>query len=170
VKLEEAARVATELDAEPILTLARGALAELSNQRGGAVWSRRDARVEPIDDAIAEAIAVSAAGGPQLVAVGTLDDVVVGYAVVRAEEVADGGHLGVIEDLYVEPPARGVGVGEALMNLILAWATEHGCFGVDSIALPGDRGTKNFFESFGLVARKIAVHRALPTAGDDSAS
>ena len=75
-----------------------------------------------------------------------------------------------IEDLYVEPPARGVGVGEALMNLILAWATEHGCFGVDSIALPGDRGTKNFFESFGLVARKIAVHRALPTTGDESAS
>ena len=86
MKLEEAARVATELDAEPIVTLARGALAELSTQRGGVVWSRREARVEPIDDDIAAAIAVSAAGGPQLVAVGTIDDVVVGYAIVRAED------------------------------------------------------------------------------------
>ena len=36
-----------------------------------------------------------------------------------------------------------------------------GCFGVDSLALPGDRHTKNFFESFGLVARAIIVHRSL---------
>ncbi len=166
MKLDEAARVATDGDTGQILGLARMALAELSAQRGGAVWSRREARVEPIDDEMTAAIAVSMAGGPQLAAVGTLDGVVVGYAVVRAEIVADGGSLAVIEDLYVEPGARGVGVGEALMDLILGWATEHGCFGVDSIALPGNRETKNFFESFGMVARAIAVHRALPTTND----
>ena len=38
-------------------------------------------------------------------------------------------------------------------------AAAQGCFGVDSLALPGDRHTKNFFESFGLVARAIVVHR-----------
>jgi hypothetical protein len=27
--------------------------------------------------------------------------------------------------------------------------------------MPGDRNTKNFFESFGLVARAITVHRDL---------
>ncbi|MDQ6697154.1 MAG: GNAT family N-acetyltransferase [Actinomycetota bacterium] len=166
MKLDEAARVATESDTDQIVALARNAFAELSAQRGGAVWSRRNARVEPIDHDINQAIAESSAGGCQLVAAGTIDDVVVGYAVVRDETVADGGHLGVIQDLYVEPGARGVGVGEALMNLILAWATERHCFGVDSIALPGDRGTKNFFESFGLVARAIAVHRSLPSAPD----
>jgi hypothetical protein len=32
---------------------------------------------------------------------------------------------------------------------------------MDSLALPGDRATKNFFESFGLKARAIVVHRSL---------
>lgn len=166
MRLDEAARVATEDDTGRIVALARSAHAELSAQRGGGVWSRRDARVEPIDSGIAAAIAESAGGGSGLVAAGTIDDVVVGYAVVRDEVVADGGHLGVVEDLYVEPGARGVGVGEALMNLIVDWAGEHGCFGIDSIALPGDRATKNFFESFGLVARAITVHRSLPSGED----
>jgi GNAT superfamily N-acetyltransferase len=166
VILDEAARIATDEDTAEILALARMASAELSDQRGGVVWSRHHARVEPIDAELAASIAGSAAGGPELVAVGTIDDVVVGYAVVRDLVVADGGHIGMIDDLYVEPEARGIGVGEALMNLILEWAADHGCFGVDSIALPGDRATKNFFESFGLVARAILVHRSIPPRGD----
>ena len=32
---------------------------------------------------------------------------------------------------------------------------------MDSLALPGDRATKNFFETHGLVARAITVHRRL---------
>jgi hypothetical protein len=54
-----------------------------------------------------------------------------------------------------------VGVGEAVMDHLVAWCRAQGCFGVDSLALPGDRQTKNFFESFGLVARAIVVHRPL---------
>ena len=50
----------------------------------------------------------------------------------------------------------------AMMEALVAWCRAQGCFGVDSIALPGDRHTKNFFESFGLVARAIVVHRSLP--------
>ena len=66
-----------------------------------------------------------------------------------------------IEDIYVDPGARAVGVGETLMNHLIDWCRARGCFGVDSLALPGDRETKNFFESFGLVARAIVVHRPL---------
>jgi hypothetical protein len=47
------------------------------------------------------------------------------------------------------------------MEAVLAWAGERGCVGVDALALPGSRETKNFFESFGLVARAIVVHRDL---------
>ena len=78
---------------------------------------------------------------------------------------SDGGRLAVVTDLYVEPEARGVGLGEAIMNHLVAWATDEGCFGVDSQALPGDRHTKNFFESFGLVARSLVVHRDLAMRG-----
>ena len=58
-----------------------------------------------------------------------------------------------------------MGVGEAMMELVLAWCDERGCRGVDSLALPGDRETKNFFERFGLTARAIVVHRALRPDG-----
>ena len=51
------------------------------------------------------------------------------------------------------------------MDAVLAWAGEQGCVGVDALALPGDRATKNFFETFGLVARAIVVHRDLHAGG-----
>ena len=47
------------------------------------------------------------------------------------------------------------------MQALVDWCAARGCFGVDSLALPGDRHSKNFFESFGLVARAIIVHRPL---------
>lgn len=40
-------------------------------------------------------------------------------------------------------------------------ATAAGCLGIDALALPGNRETKNFFEASGLTARAIVVHRSL---------
>jgi len=82
----------------------------------------------------------------------------VGFASARIEQLRDGTTLGVIGDLYVEPDARGVGVGEALMDALLVWASERGCQGVDATALPGDRATKNFFEGSGFTARLLVMH------------
>ena len=138
--------------------LAGAAVAEKLGQKGGALWARREGRPAP-----QEATLRSALDRPDHeLAVGTLDGVVVGYGVVRTETLLDGGLLGVIEDIYVDPGARAVGLGETLMNNVIDWCRARGCFGVDSLALPGDRHTKNFFESFGLVARAIVVHRSLP--------
>jgi GNAT superfamily N-acetyltransferase len=154
---EEAARTAAEADIPQVATLAGAATAEKLGQKGGALWARREGRPAP-----QEATLRSALDRPDHeVAVGTLDGVVVGYGVVRAETLLDGGLLGVIEDIYVDPAARAVGVGETLMNHLIDWCRARGSFGVDSLALPGDRETKNFFESFGLVARAIVVHRPL---------
>ena len=50
------------------------------------------------------------------------------------------------------------------MEEVLAWASAAGADGVDSIALPGDRVTKNFFERFGLTARALQVYRRLAPA------
>lgn len=153
----EGARPASLEDLERIAELAAAAIAELRTGRGGAVWERREARPQPPTSSLEAAFAEA----DHHVAVGTIDGTVVGYGVAHVERLRDGDLLGVVSDLYVEPDARGVGVGEAVMDLLLAWCTEQGCFGVDSLALPGDRHTKNFFESFGLVARAIVVHRAL---------
>ncbi|HEY4377871.1 MAG TPA: GNAT family N-acetyltransferase, partial [Acidimicrobiales bacterium] len=106
------------------------------------------------------------ADGEQLVVVGTIDGAQLGYGIVRIESLHDGATVGRVTDLYVERDARGVGVGEAIMDALVAFARSRSCVGVDSIALPGDRHTKNFFERFGLTARAIIVHRSF--AGPDT--
>jgi GNAT superfamily N-acetyltransferase len=154
----EAARPASSDDLPRIAELARAAVAELSSTKGGEVWARREARQEPMDDSLAADLANPDA----LMLVGTIDDAVIGYAVATIEDLTDGTELARLNDVYVEPEARGVGVGELLLDAVVAWANARRCSGIDSLALPGNRETKNFFESFGLVARAIVVHRPLP--------
>ena len=58
-------------------------------------------------------------------------------------------------------PALALAVVGALAAPRVAHAQDAGAVGIDSLALPGDRETKNFFETFGLKARAIVVHRSL---------
>jgi len=95
------------------------------------------------------------------VLLGTIDETPVAYGYLTVARVADGSLHAVIEELFVEPEARGVGVGEALVGELLENARARGAVAVQSTALPGDRATKNFFESQGMVARAILVHRWL---------
>ncbi|WP_208028566.1 GNAT family N-acetyltransferase [Rhabdothermincola sediminis] len=153
----EEARPADATDIGTIAALVRQAVAELRPQRGGDLWASRVARAEPVDDQLAAALA----DADHEVLVGMIDGTTVGYAVAHTERLRDGRLLGVVDDVYVEPDARGVGVGEALMDRLLEWATERGCSGLDAMVLPGNRAAKNFFERFGLTARAIVVHRSL---------
>ena len=155
--IDEGARRAADADLAVVAELAAQAAAEMAPLRGGSVWSRLEARPEPLHEGLARDLHDDDA----LVVVGTIDGAVVGYGAVRLVELHDGARLGRVGDIYVLPEARGVGVGEAMMERLLDWAARRGCIGVDSLALPGDRNTKNFFETHGLVARSITVHRAL---------
>lgn len=154
----EAARPATAGDLGVLTSLAETAVAELRPQRGGELWWRREARPGEVGDALTALLDDPEA----LVVVGTIDEVVVGYGIVRTEALRDGTLLAVVDDLYVEPGAREIGVGELVMDALVAWATGRGCVGIDALALPGNRAAKNFFERFGLTARAIVVHRRLP--------
>jgi GNAT superfamily N-acetyltransferase len=153
----EAARVARRDDLERIVALARQGAAELQPTRGGEIWALREARAEPLDDSIGAAID----DPQQLAVVGTIDDTIVGFATVHTERLRDDTELAVIDEIYVEHDARGVAVGEMMMLEVLAWCEKRGCRGIDALALPGNRATKNFFETFGLTARGIVVHRSL---------
>ena len=153
----ESARAATIDDLERLEALARLALDQLRPLRGGLLWSLTLGRQEPVSAALHEALTDPL----HLIVVGLIDEVVVGYGDVHLQGLPDGATLAVVDELYVEPDARGVGVGEVVMDMLLAWADERGCVGIDAVALPGDRATKNFFERFGLTARAIVVHRAL---------
>jgi ribosomal protein S18 acetylase RimI-like enzyme len=154
----EAARRASSDDLPRLAELARAAIDELRPTKGGELWARREARAEPVEPSLAADLSDDGT----LVLVGTIDDAVVGYAVAVTEPLSDSSVLARVTDLYAEPGAREVGVGELLLDAIVAWATERRCVGIDSLVLPGNRETKNFFESFGLVARAIVVHRPLP--------
>jgi len=156
----EAARRAVASDLAAVVGLAELGIDELEPTRGGPLWARREARSRPVEPSILADLASPEA----VVVVGTIDEVVLGYGVVRFESLRDGAVLGVVHDLYVEPDARGVGVGEAMMDLVIIECEARGCIGVDAMALPGNRATKNFFERFGLTARAIVVHRALGLA------
>ena len=153
----EAARPATADDVLRVLELSAQLRAELVGNRGGDLWQRTHDPVEHTAPGLRSLL-----GYPEdCVLVGTLDDSTVGYLIARAHTLADGSRLAAISELYVEPGAREVAVGEALVNRVLAWATEHGCVGVDATALPGDRAAKNFFETNGFVARSLTMHRPL---------
>ncbi len=150
-------RPARPVDVGVLAGLAERAVGEQADRRGGPVWSVRETRALPADDSLAAAVADPA----QLVLVATLDDVPLGYAVARTELLRDGSTLGVIDDLAVDAEARGVSLGAQLMDAVVAWCTARGCRGIDAHALPGNRETKNFFESFGFTARLLVVHHRL---------
>ncbi len=156
--VEEGARVATVDDLDVIVALAELALEEQRSGRGGRIWAVRETRPAPFELSLRQAIH----DPDQEVFVGTLDDdVIVGYAAVRAEHLRSGETLGVVDDLIVEPDARAIGVGEALIGQVIAWCDQRECVGIDSHALPGNRATKNFFETWGFKARLLVVHRPL---------
>lgn len=144
----EAARPAGSGDAGRVDELRAAAAAELRPFRGGPLL-----------------VAELARHTAPAVVVGTLDGVVVGYGAARVEDLGDAGVVGVIDEVYVEPAARGVGVGEAIMEAVTAWCAAAGCTALDATALPGDRVAKGFFERHGFTARLLVMHRRLPPAG-----
>lgn len=149
----ESARPATSEQAVEVVRLAARVRDEVVDQRGGPRWMELAPRAE-IDVASVQA---SIEDPQELVLVGSIDEVVVGYALARIDETS----VAVIDELYVEEPARSIGVAEALMDQILAWAGAAACRGVEGFALPGNREMKNLFERYGMVARAILVYRPL---------
>lgn len=156
-ELAPSSRHATDADIGELVRLDHEARAHLAPLRGGELHLAWAVRPEPPDESLRDDIAHP----DRLVLVGCLEAVVVGYAVASLVRLRDGSAVAEVSELFVEPPARGVGVGEHLMQALIDWAGDRGCIGIDARALPGDRNTKNFFESFGLVARAISVHRTL---------
>lgn len=153
----ESARLADETDLPAIRRLATQAREELgAAERGGRLFIGR----ETAPDA-----ELDLADSGRIVVVGAIDATIVGYAVGRVEALRDGGLLGIVDELYVEPEARGVAVGEGMMDVLLPWFTERGCVGVDATALPGARATKNFFERSGFSARLLVMHHRLGDPG-----
>jgi len=154
----EGIRDADTRDVERALELAREFVSGLASRRGGLLL-------------LAEA-GLSADGitgpGPfetlladpdRKVLIGTLDGEPCGIGMGHVDSLPDGRPLGHLDACYVEPDARGVGLGRLLLDGVVGWLTDRGCVGVDGLALPGDREGKNFFEAAGFKARLLTMHR-----------
>jgi GNAT superfamily N-acetyltransferase len=153
----EGSRPAVGDDIARIVELAVAMRAELAPMRGGDLWLQRSAWPEPLDEAYGALLGRDDAR----VVVGTIDDVVLGFGAVVVETMRSGRNLGVITDLFVEEGAREVGIGEAIVEPLIAFCVERNCVGIDAVALPGHRATKNFFEEQHFTARMLTMHRRL---------
>ena len=149
---DAAARHAAVEDVALLCRLVELSRADRLNERGGVVLERLDPR-PAIDH-------TRLVDHNVLLALGLYADFAFGYAHAAVIDV-DGAPIVRLYDVFVEPEARGVGIGEALLQLVFDWAREQGAGAIDSVVLPGNREGKNFFERFGLVARAIHVYRAL---------
>lgn len=154
--IEVATRQCGAEDLFMLEALAQAALDEVTKWRGGELVRE----LIPAGDLAAQ---LSRCIGSELhvCRLGTLDRVVVAAAVAGYLKLASGNKLAQVKMLYVLPQARKVGVGEKLIGDLLSWATAQNCTGIEATALPGDRLTKNFFESQEMVARSLTLYRDL---------
>ncbi|GAC1318052.1 MAG: hypothetical protein NVSMB12_16530 [Acidimicrobiales bacterium] len=144
------ARPMTGADRETVAGLRADALAEAGGARGGDLYVAR------------AAVDIPGPADPTRPAwVGLLAGELVGYLFGRIQPLDDGRMLGLVDAIYVDAGCRAVGVGEAMMAEAVAAFAAAGCFGVDALALPGARATKNFFEESGFTARMLVMHHRL---------
>jgi GNAT superfamily N-acetyltransferase len=138
--------------------LCQAAVDDLRGSRGGPLYLRREAGL------VAKAL-LRPGGLDRLLAdprrrvlVGSVDEVVVGVAVGHLDAVGEA-TVGVVDGCYVDPGARRVGVGRALLDGLVQWFAGARCRGIDASALPGDRAMKSLLEVSGFKARLITMHR-----------
>jgi GNAT superfamily N-acetyltransferase len=155
--MEVVARAATEADLDELVALYRGFCKDLAAERGGELHLRKEGFSPLLEDHFNDVMG----DGRHLVLLGTLDKVPVGLVVAELGELRDSSRLAAVDVLYVEPPAREVGVGESLLEAVANWATSNGASGIDIRVLPGMRQAKNFLEGSGFVARLLVMHRRL---------
>lgn len=143
-------RRAEPTDAADLTRMQAIVRAGMVNVRGGAL---RLAECERITDWWALMSDQTA-----VVLVGTLDDAVVSYMVMHLSSSKD---RGIIRHAYVEAEARELGLGDTLVEVAIAAVRAAGLAGIEAVALPGDRETKNLYERAGLTARKLTVYASL---------
>ena len=146
--MNEVVRRAEITDAAQLTELEAAARHHLIDQRGGAALLAEQPAIGDWTSAIDD--------NARWIGVAELDGFVVGYL-----ELAVTGDIAIVGQVYVQPEARELGFGDALLEAARLEALRHGCSALEGFALPGDRETKNLYERAGITARKIIVSTRL---------
>lgn len=158
--MQIAARHALETDLAELVRMYR--LLEAEQAALKALWPVADGLPEPVEPAFAGLLA----DDHSLVAIGSIDDVPVGFLWIRSEPLlpqAGDARVGSVRLVFVETGARGVGVGETMIDTVMDDFRARGITLFDSHVSPGHRLAKNFFESHGYSARRIVMHHSEDT-------
>jgi ribosomal protein S18 acetylase RimI-like enzyme len=153
--MELTARPATEADLDELVRLYRRLEKEMVALK--EVWGVADGLPEPVEAALKDALSDPEA----LVYVGEVESVPVGFVLVRSETLlpqAGGERVGSVRFIFTEPEARGVGVGEMMLETALGELRRKGMRRFDAHVPPGHRDAKNFFEAAGFSARSITMY------------
>jgi len=140
-------RRASQRDAEALGELETAARAALLGARGGARWLEEHAEIGSGWTQAVERRAVF---------VGEIDGVPIGYLVVDVD-----GAVAHVDQVFVDPEARQLGFGDALLSAATELARRSSATLLEGHALPGDRDTKNLYERAGITARLITVSKRL---------
>ena len=155
--MEVTARPAVEADLPTLTGLVEDGVAATAGQRGAELWRLEWAPRPPFATTLRQRLGDPEAG----TLVGGFDDHALGALLLDRRQVADGPAIARITFVFVEPEARHIGIGEALIDAAAAWARAVGCTGIDGLALPGDRHVKNLYERSGMTARELTTYREL---------
>lgn len=138
---------------EALAAMMAGCRAELSAMRGGPELIR-DIDIQRLAHEVSY-VSLTLVGAEQVIGPA-------GYGVgwLTASETFTVG------ELWVTPPARGIGIGHELLAAIRARARSLGAQSVESFALPGLRQTKNFFEAHGMKTRLLTVSANIEAPSD----
>jgi len=124
-----------------------------------SLWPVADGLAEPVADSFASTLA----DDDSMVVIGLIDNAPVGFLWMHIEELlpqAGGARVGVARLIFVETEARGVGVGEQMITLIMEEFRDRGIRLFVVHVSPGHLLAKYFFESNGYSARRFVMHHS----------
>ena len=150
------ARVARIGDIDDLAALYRGLAEEQRAIR--SIWPYADGLPEPVERSLAEMLERS----DTVVVAGKIDGVTLGFLVGIEQPLLEPRaqrRIGVVHLIFTDHGARGVGVGAAMLRMVMDVFDERGIDLFDARVSPGHRMAKNFFESNGFKARSITMHR-----------
>mgnify|MGYP001825407705 CR=1 FL=1 len=130
---------------------------EIEQVQRKPIWALTDGLDERFDMSLFHAVSAD----ESWVLVGEIDGATVGFLWATLEEMldrAEGARIGRVRLIYTEPEARGVGVGHAMLEAVLAELRSLGIRHFDAPVGPGQRAAKNFFEAHEFAARSIIMH------------
>lgn len=121
------------------------------------LWEYADGLDEPVEESIRAMISAN----DRTLYVAQESGAIVGFLEASVEGLlrqARGEKVGVIRMIFTLDGARGVGIGDAMLERALTDFRAQGIKLFDARVSPGHRHAKNFFEAHGFKARLIVMH------------